>query len=62
MVINYKEDCKPPEYPKDTKWVKIFAWFPIRVDDGRIVWLENVMTLTRTMKYPTDFNNSQSNK
>ena len=54
MILSYKTNCNP-EYPKDLKWVKRFAWFPTRVDDGRIVWLEDVMTLTRTMKYPNDF-------
>jgi len=52
MILSYKENGQYPLYQRDIKWVKRFAWFPIQVDDGRIVWLEYVMTITRTLKYP----------
>jgi len=54
MILSYKTN-RNPEYPKDLEWVMKFAWFPVRVDDGRVVWLEYVKTITRTMKYPDDF-------
>jgi hypothetical protein len=55
MILNYKQNGKCPTYPDQLDWVKSFAWLPTTVDDGRIVWLEYVMKLTRTRKYPTDY-------
>jgi hypothetical protein len=28
--------------PKDPDWVERFAWFPIRLTDGRWAWLEKL--------------------
>ena len=57
MILSNKYNgVPPPEYSKQIKWVKKFAWFPTKVDDGRIVWWEYVMTVTRTMKYPEGWN------
>lgn len=55
MIINYKENGDKIKYPNDLKWVKSFAWLPVRVDDGRIVWLEYIMKITRTRKFPIDY-------
>jgi hypothetical protein len=32
-----------PEHSKNWIWTKVFAWLPIRVVDGRLIWLEHVM-------------------
>lgn len=55
MILSRKENGTRIEYQKDIPWKKKFAWFPIRVDDGRIVWLEYVLTVVRTRKWPIDF-------
>ena len=55
MVLSYRETGKCVKYPDNLPWRKKFAWIPTRVDDGRIVWLEFVMIVTRTRKWPIDF-------
>ena len=62
ILKNTKTNCNP-EHPKNWVWVKTFAWIPVKVDDGRIVWLEYVFktkpkngkTIYQTRKFPRDF-------
>ena len=63
MILLNTETNFNPKHPKNWVWNKTFAWLPVRVDDGRVVWLEYVLKtkpknskpIYQTRKFPRDF-------
>lgn len=44
MIISTKPPSDRYWYAKPHRW---FAWFPVRVDSGEVVWLETVERVDR---------------